>query len=105
MVELGVIEQARAHVPLGGAKPVRVEFSVIAATNRMLVGGSPEHFRSDLFFRIADYTVRLRPLRERIDRDVLIRSLWKCIGGREKSRCQPQHAVSPTELTFALSRT
>ena len=55
-------------VPVGGAREQRVDVRVVAATNadlqqRIADGG----FRSDLFFRIAGYTMELPPLRERPD--------------------------------------
>jgi DNA-binding NtrC family response regulator len=55
-------------VPVGGAREQRVDVRVVAATNadlqqRIADGG----FRSDLFFRIAGYTMQLPPLRERPD--------------------------------------
>ena len=68
--------QEREVTPLGGSKPVKVDFTVIAATNRDLKVGSLDQFRSDLFFRIAHYTVNLPPLREYSDRGTLIETFW-----------------------------
>ncbi|MFT3791114.1 MAG: sigma-54-dependent Fis family transcriptional regulator [Rudaea sp.] len=69
--------QEREVAPLGGGKPVKVDFSVVAATNRNLQVGSLEQFRSDLFFRIAHYTVNLPALRAYPDRRALIETFWR----------------------------
>ncbi|HEX7917548.1 sigma-54-dependent Fis family transcriptional regulator [Rudaea sp.] len=68
--------QEREVAPLGGGKPVKVDFTVIAATNRNLSVGTLEQFRSDLFFRIAHYTVNLPALRAYPDRRGLIETFW-----------------------------
>jgi DNA-binding NtrC family response regulator len=55
-------------VPVGGAREQQVDVRVVAATNadlqQRIADGS---FRSDLFFRIAGYTMELPPLRDRTD--------------------------------------
>ena len=62
---LYTIEEQR-YRPVGGRAEKRADFRVIAATNRdidrMLVQG---RLRSDLFYRVAGFRVRLPPLRER----------------------------------------
>jgi DNA-binding NtrC family response regulator len=51
---------------VGGTKKVEVDVRVIAATNRDLSqDASDGKFRSDLLFRINNFTVQLPPLRER----------------------------------------
>jgi len=53
-------------VPIGGVKPRKVDFRVIAATNRDLDKLVEEgKFRSDLFFRLNVMRFTLPPLRER----------------------------------------
>lgn len=63
--------------PLGGGAPQKADFVPIAATNRdlqaMVEAGT---FRADLYFRIAQYTIRLHSLAERNDRPALIEALW-----------------------------
>ncbi|MET0526833.1 MAG: sigma-54-dependent Fis family transcriptional regulator [Microvirga sp.] len=73
--------QEREVVPLGGSRAVPVDFTLICATNRNLAelvkAGS---FRSDLYFRIAQYTIELKPLRTRADREQLIDAVWTSLG-------------------------
>ncbi|OAS19412.1 sigma-54-dependent Fis family transcriptional regulator [Methylobacterium platani] len=69
--------QEREVLPVGGTRPVPVDFALICATHRdlsrMVEDGA---FRADLFYRIAPYRVRLPALRERPDRLALVRGLW-----------------------------
>ncbi|UVF17677.1 sigma-54-dependent Fis family transcriptional regulator [Microvirga terrae] len=73
--------QEREVVPLGGGRPVPVDFLLICATNRnlwdLVEAGA---FRSDLYFRIAQYTIELSPLRHRSDRVQLIEQIWDDLG-------------------------
>jgi two-component system, NtrC family, response regulator HydG len=53
---------------VGGNKPIRTSFRLIAATNVDLEKAVKEgHFRGDLFYRLNVIPVRLPPLRERLD--------------------------------------
>jgi transcriptional regulator with PAS, ATPase and Fis domain len=57
--------QEKEVQPVGGA-PVAVDIRVIAATNSDLQGRMEDgRFRSDLYFRIAGFALRVPPLRER----------------------------------------
>ncbi|SEP44168.1 Transcriptional regulator of acetoin/glycerol metabolism [Methylobacterium sp. ap11] len=80
--------QEREVLPVGGTRPVPVDFALICATHRdlfrMVEGGA---FRADLYYRIASYRVRLAPLRDRPDRLALVRGLWARTDG-------PARAVS-----------
>jgi sigma-54 dependent transcriptional regulator, acetoin dehydrogenase operon transcriptional activator AcoR len=75
--------QEREVTPLGG-RPVAVDFAVICATHRnlrdLIAAGA---FRSDLYFRIAQFTVELPSVRTLGDRAALIRTLWAQLGGTE----------------------
>ena len=52
---------------VGGTEMVRTNVRLIAATNRILTAMmEQETFRSDLYYRLNVYTIRLPPLRERI---------------------------------------
>ena len=69
--------QEREVLPVGGTRPVPVDFALICATHRDLSRMVEEGaFRADLFYRIAPYRVRLPTLRERPDRLALVRGLW-----------------------------
>ncbi|WP_233234313.1 sigma-54-dependent Fis family transcriptional regulator [Bordetella sp. LUAb4] len=85
--------QAREVTPLGGGRAVPVDFALICATHQALdighgIGGSGSGgnvgaatavnspVRGDLYFRIAEYTVRLPALREYADRAAIVRALW-----------------------------
>jgi formate hydrogenlyase transcriptional activator len=53
---------------LGGSRPVRIDVRVIAATNRDLPQLVAEkQFRSDLYYRLNVFPIRVPPLRERRD--------------------------------------
>jgi transcriptional regulator of acetoin/glycerol metabolism len=62
--------------PLGALKPVGVDIRLISATHRDL-GRMAEQgaFRADLYFRLRGIAVRLPALRERADRDDIIRQI------------------------------
>ncbi|MCW0207910.1 MAG: sigma 54-interacting transcriptional regulator, partial [Achromobacter sp.] len=66
--------QTREVSPLGAARPVPVDFALVCATHRPLAHEGPDApVRPDLYFRIAEYTVTLEPLRARADRLELLR--------------------------------
>jgi len=77
--------QERQVTPLGGGKPVAVDFQLICATHRRLreevdAGG----FREDLYYRINGLALSLPPLCERSDLDALVSSmLHDAAPGRE----------------------
>lgn len=63
-------------VPVGGAKPVKVDVHVLAATNvRLLDAVAQGRFRRDLYYRLNGAQLRLPPLRERPDKRDLIEFL------------------------------
>lgn len=60
--------QERTLERVGGGETIRVDVRVIAATNHDLETLVEEgKFRSDLFFRLRDYMIKLPPLRDRGD--------------------------------------
>ncbi|RFU66871.1 PAS domain S-box protein [Peribacillus saganii] len=60
--------QEREIYRIGGQTPKKVNVRIIAATNRILETMVSEGtFRSDLFYRLNVFSVRIPPLRERID--------------------------------------
>ena len=69
--------QEREVTPLGGTRPVPVDFALICATHKgLLEAVEARAFRQDLYFRIAQYTVELPPLRGRPDLAEAIDRLW-----------------------------
>ncbi|MBB3808073.1 sigma-54-dependent Fis family transcriptional regulator [Pseudochelatococcus contaminans] len=69
--------QDRQVMPLGGGRPVPLDIRIISATNQDLSELSREsRFRDDLYYRLAQFTITLSPLRERVDRRLLIERLW-----------------------------
>ena len=62
---LRVLEN-RSFYRVGGSKQFRVNARILAATNRDLISpSSGTEFRSDLFYRLAEYVIHVPPLRER----------------------------------------
>ncbi|HEY5529476.1 MAG TPA: sigma-54 dependent transcriptional regulator [Thermoleophilia bacterium] len=63
--------QDRLLDPLGGTKPVNLDIRLITATNQdlqeLVASGA---FRSDLYYRLSEFTIHLEPLRKRTE-DIL----------------------------------
>jgi transcriptional regulator of acetoin/glycerol metabolism len=82
--------------PLGGGTPHKADFVPICATNRdlnaMVAAGT---FRADLYFRIAQYTIRLPTLAELPDRRAVVSSLWREIS--------PAHGLLPEPVLEQLA--
>ncbi|WP_119965107.1 sigma-54-dependent Fis family transcriptional regulator [Simplicispira lacusdiani] len=65
--------QDREVVPLGGGKPVPVDFALVCATHRQLPQEMQAgRFREDLYYRLNGLTLQLPALRERSDFDHLV---------------------------------
>jgi transcriptional regulator of acetoin/glycerol metabolism len=74
--------QEREVTPLGGSRRIPVDIALICASHRDLETLVAEgRFRQDLFFRIAQFTVTLPPLRSLPNREEMVQALWKDIGG------------------------
>ncbi|WP_144630017.1 sigma-54-dependent Fis family transcriptional regulator [Bordetella genomosp. 13] len=72
--------QAREVTPLGGGRAVPVDFALVCATHQPLDPAGQQAVRADLYFRIAEYTVRMPALRQRADRADVVRALWQAAG-------------------------
>ncbi|AZV31649.1 hypothetical protein CU110_10170 [Cobetia sp. ICG0124] len=60
--------QEREVTPLGGGKPQRVDFELVAATHQPLSElVKAGHFRADLYYRLCGASIALPPLRDRQD--------------------------------------
>lgn len=58
--------QEKEFERVGGSKPIRTDVRIIAATNRDLDAAIADgNFRSDLFYRLNEFTINLPPLRDR----------------------------------------
>ena len=64
---LRVLETRRIH-RIGSTREKQLDFRVVAATNANLPEKMGQHeFREDLYHRLAEYSIRIPPLRERKD--------------------------------------
>jgi len=53
---------------IGGLKPIKIDCTVIAATNvKLLEQIKDKKFRQDLYFRLNTFAINIPPLRERVD--------------------------------------
>jgi transcriptional regulator with GAF, ATPase, and Fis domain len=57
--------QEGSYKPVGSDRYRKTNFRLVCATNRDLLGEDPQGFRRDFYYRIAGWTCRLPPLRER----------------------------------------
>ena len=68
--------QDKAVVPVGGGRPVAVDFLLVSATHRRLKEAiASGGFREDLYYRLNGLSVSLPPLRERQDFDALLHGM------------------------------
>ena len=82
--------QDRVVQPLGGGRPVAVNFALICATHcRLKAAVDSGHFRADLYYRINGLTLVLPPLRERSDFSRLVATLLDAFEPRRKPRLAP----------------
>jgi transcriptional regulator of acetoin/glycerol metabolism len=73
--------QERELSPLGGGKPIKLDFALVCATHREMEQAMGEgRFRPDLYYRIAHHTVRIAPLSASDDRAALVDALWQRLG-------------------------
>jgi len=82
--------QEREVAPLGGGRPIKVDFALLCATHRDLKAlAEADSFRSDLYFRIAHYVVELPPVRDLEDRLGTVRELWRRLTDDERLTLSP----------------
>ncbi|AWH19772.1 sigma-54-dependent Fis family transcriptional regulator [Stenotrophomonas sp. ZAC14D2_NAIMI4_6] len=73
--------QERELSPLGGGKPVKLDFALVCASHCDLPQAvAAGRFRADLYYRIADHVVTLAPLRQHPDRGAVVDALWQQLG-------------------------
>jgi transcriptional regulator of acetoin/glycerol metabolism len=85
---LAVLQEREAKP--GGGHPAPVDFALICATHRnlraMVAAGT---FRADLYFRIAQFTEELKPLRALPGRVAILRNLWLDLAGERDVTLAP----------------
>src|SRR5262245_59808687 len=85
-VKLLRVLEAHTFFRVGGVKQVKVDFRLVAATNKNLVDEVRENrFRQDLLYRMNTVTVEIPALRERIDDIPLLVQHFAKKSGREES--------------------
>ena len=91
--------QERAVQRLGGNSPVGIDVRIVAATNQSL-GTDVEmgRFRSDLYFRLNEFTIRMPPLRERSEDIPYLASRF--MRDVEKELCKKCDGISDEALGF-----
>jgi transcriptional regulator of acetoin/glycerol metabolism len=92
--------QERQVVPLGGGRPVPVDFRLVCATHRRLREEvDAGRFREDLYYRVNGLALTLPPLRERSDLPALVERMLAAQGA------DPALSLSPALLAgFARHR-
>ncbi len=85
--------QDRQVTPLGGGKPVAVDFRLVCATHRQLrTELEAGRFREDLYYRLNGLTLTLPPLRERQDQLALIAQLLRELAPGRELQLSPELA-------------
>jgi formate hydrogenlyase transcriptional activator len=93
--------QEREFERVGGSETLRTDARVVAATNRDLEQAAREgKFRSDLFFRLNVFPIRVPPLRERAEDIPILAEYWASRYSRKLGK--PVRAIDPAAMT-ALS--
>ncbi|MBU3890914.1 sigma-54 dependent transcriptional regulator [Methylosinus sp. KRF6] len=83
---LRVLEE-RAIYRVGGNVPIPVDARIIAATNENLYAQVEDRrFRSDLYFRLAEYVIELPPLRSRMEDIALLARRFLMQASKELER-------------------
>lgn len=80
-------------IPLGGGKPAKVDFQLIAASHRQLTEEVEKgRFRADLYYRLDGITLHLPALRERSDFQILAARILDDIAPNSEISLAPELA-------------
>ena len=89
--------------PVGAAKPVKVDFRLISATNKDLIQLVKDgKFREDLYYRLNVFPIRVPPLRDRKDDIPILTRNFLARFAAEEGRKNLTH-ISPEALTLLQS--
>src|SRR6185436_5931998 len=89
--------QEREFERVGGSETLRTDARVVAATNRNLEEAAREgKFRSDLFFRLNVFPIRVPPLRERAEDIPLLAEYWASRYARKVGK--PVHRIDEAAM-------
>jgi transcriptional regulator of acetoin/glycerol metabolism len=87
--------QERQVTPLGGGKPVEVDFQLICATHRKLRAEvDAGRFREDLYYRINGLALQLPALRERQDLNVVVAAMLRELAPERAMQLAPDVAAA-----------
>ena len=94
--------QEREVTRLGGAKPVRLDIRVVAATKADLLSAATEgKFREDLYYRLDVAHLRVPPLRERIADAPLLFTRFAAQAAEDAGRASPPPPADLAERLLA----
>ncbi|WP_409362418.1 sigma-54 interaction domain-containing protein [Brevibacillus reuszeri] len=100
-VKLLRVLQERKYYPVGGTKQIEADFRVVAATNKNLEDLVKEgKFREDLFYRLNVVTLKIPPLRQRIEDTIELAHFFLYEFSLRYNR--PVHAISQNVMQNLL---
>lgn len=100
-VKLLRVLQEKKYYPVGGTKQIEADFRVVAATNKNLEELVREgKFREDLYYRLHVVTLKIPPLRERIEDTIELAHFFLYEFSLRYNR--PVHAISQNVMQSLL---
>ncbi|MFY0544148.1 sigma-54 interaction domain-containing protein [Brevibacillus sp. H7] len=100
-VKLLRVLQEKKYYPVGGTKQIEADFRVVAATNKDLEALVREgKFREDLYYRLNVVTLKIPPLRERIEDTIELTHFFLYEFSLRYNR--PIHAISQNVMQNLL---
>ncbi|WP_412679640.1 sigma-54 interaction domain-containing protein [Brevibacillus choshinensis] len=100
-VKLLRVLQEKKYYPVGGTKQIEADFRIVAATNKNLEELVREgRFREDLFYRLNVVTMKIPPLRERIEDTIELAHFFLYEFSLRYNR--PIHAISQNVMQYLL---